>query len=185
MNDVVVFFRGWAPVGRVVVVGVAMYVALVVLLRLSGSRTLSTMNAFDFIVTVALGAVFGRALTATSVALLEAVVAFVLLIALQYAVASAQRRWPRINDVVTNPPALLYFRGRFLEDAMRRSRISHDAVYAAVRKHDLGSLRDVDAVVLESSGELSVIVDIGDAGAFRGQVGQQVERHTRSPDAGP
>lgn len=185
MSDVVLFFDGWPPVGRVVVVGVAMYVALVVLLRLSGSRTLSTMNAFDFIVTVAIGSVFGRALTAKSVALLEAVVAFVLLIVLQYAVAWAQQRWPHTNDVVTNPPTLLYFRGHFLEDAMRRSRISRDSVDAAVRKHDLGSLRDVDAIVLESSGELSVIVDIGDADAFRGQVAQQVERHGGAPDPAP
>lgn len=185
MSEVVVFFDGWMPVGRVVVVGVAMYVALVVLLRLSGSRTLSTMNAFDFIVTVAIGSVFGRALTAKGVALVEALVAFVLLIVLQYAVAWAQQRWPHINDVVTNPPRLLYFRGRFLEDELRRSRVSRDSMDAAVRKHDLGSLREVDAIVLESSGELSVIVDLGDADAFRGQVAQQAERHGGVAEPGP
>ena len=40
---------------RVVIVGTLPYVALVALLCTSGNRTLSTMNAFDFVVTVALG----------------------------------------------------------------------------------------------------------------------------------
>jgi hypothetical protein len=83
MTDVTFFFSGWEPLVRIVIVGIAMYVALVVFLRISRSRTLSSMNAFDFIVTVAIGSAFGRALTAKAVALAETVVAFGLLVALQ------------------------------------------------------------------------------------------------------
>ncbi len=49
------FYHGHEPIIRVLVVGVLAYIALVFLLRISGSRTLSKMNAFDFIVTIALG----------------------------------------------------------------------------------------------------------------------------------
>lgn len=182
MKDVVYFFAGWEPLGRIVVVGTAMYVMLVVLLRLSGSRTLSSMNAFDFIVTVAIGSVFGRALTARGVALAEAVVAFLLLVALQYAVAWLQTRWPRFGGAVTNPPVLLYYRGRFLRDAMRRQRVTEAELRAAVRKKRLGTLEEVEAVVLESSGAFSVIRTVGDGSALgaqvRGQIEAQSERGT-------
>jgi len=40
MTDVTFFVSGWNPLVRIVVVGVAMYVALVFFLRISGSRTL-------------------------------------------------------------------------------------------------------------------------------------------------
>ena len=172
MSDLAFFFSGWAPVGRILVVGASMYLALVVLLRISGSRSLATMNAFDLIVTVAIGSSFGRALTAKSVALLEAVAAFVLLLLLQFVVAWSQARWPRLEAVVTNPPTLLFFRGRFLDGPMRRCRISRDSVRATVRKQQVGSLDQVDAVVLESSGELSVIVDLGDASSLADIAGQ-------------
>jgi len=151
------FFGGWQPLVRILVVGVSMYVSLVVFLRLSGSRTLSTMNAFDFIVTVAIGSAFGRALTAKAVSLAEAVVAFALLVSLQYVVTRLQVRWSIVGRVVTNPPRLLYFRGEFLQDALRTERVTESEVRTAARKNDFGSLSEVEAVVLESSGEFSVV----------------------------
>ncbi|RMD68975.1 MAG: DUF421 domain-containing protein, partial [Cyanobacteria bacterium J149] len=48
------FFETWSGLGRVLIVGVLAYAGLIVLLRFSGKRTLSKMNAFDLIVTVAL-----------------------------------------------------------------------------------------------------------------------------------
>ncbi|CAN5815308.1 hypothetical protein BH23GEM7_BH23GEM7_39940 [soil metagenome] len=80
MEPVTFFFGGWEPMLRIVVVGTLGYIALLLLLRLAGKRTLAQMNAFDFVVTVAIGASFGRILTARSVALAEAVAAFTLLV---------------------------------------------------------------------------------------------------------
>jgi len=49
------FFSDWQTLGRTLVIGVLAYVMLIVLLRVCGKRTLSKMNAFDFVVTVAMG----------------------------------------------------------------------------------------------------------------------------------
>jgi uncharacterized membrane protein YcaP (DUF421 family) len=160
------FFKSWRPLFRILVVGVGMYVTLLVFLRLSGSRTLSTMNAFDFIVTVAIGSVFGRALTAKAVPLAEAIAAFALLVALQYTVTWLQVRWPVFGRVVTNPPKLLYFRGEFLRDEMRKERVPEAELQTVVRKADHGSLEEVEAVVLESSGEFSVVPSVENPEAF-------------------
>jgi uncharacterized membrane protein YcaP (DUF421 family) len=73
------FFDSWFGLLRVVVVGTLAYVALVVLLRASGKRTLAKLNAFDLIVTVALGSTLATVLLSKSVALLEGLVAFILL----------------------------------------------------------------------------------------------------------
>lgn len=174
-----IFFRSWGPIVRLVVVGVVMYVALVTFLRISGSRTLSTMSAFDFIITVAIGSVFGRALTATRVRLAEAVAAFALLITLQYAVTRLKVRWPFLGRVVTNPPVLLYFRGEFLRDAMRRERVTKSELETAARKNDFSTLAEVEAIVLESSGEFSVMESIGDEAAFGEELDEDLELHDR------
>ena len=178
MSDVVYLFGGWAPIGRILVVGTVTYVALVAILRISGSRSLASMNAFDFIVSVAIGAVFGRTLTAKDVALAEATTALALLVALQYAVASLQTRWAFFMGIVTSPPTLLYFRGKFLRDALRRQRVTEAEVKAAVRKQQLGSMDAVEAVVLESSGEFSVIQSLGDGSALGETIEEQVRRRT-------
>ena len=78
------FFDSWLGLLRVGVVGSLAYLALVLLLRVSGKRTLSKMNAFDFVVTVALGSTLATVLLSKDVALAEGVVAFTLLIGAQY-----------------------------------------------------------------------------------------------------
>ena len=157
MSDVTFFFGGWPPILRIVVVGTLAYAALILLLRIAGKRTLAQMNAFDFIITVALGASFGRILTARNVALVEAVTAFALLITLQYVVARLHLRWPAFARAITAPPALLFYRGEILHDALRRQRVTEAEVETAVREHGLGTMDQVEAVVLESNGKFSVI----------------------------
>jgi len=168
------YFVGWEPLIRIVVVGTVMYITLVVFLRLSRSRTLSSMNGFDFIITVAIGSAFGRALTAKTVALAEAVVAFGLLIALQYLVTWIQVRWPFFGQAVTNPPALLYFRGEFIDQSMRRQRVRKSELESAVRKKKFGSLDEIEAIVLESSGDFSVIESVDDASVLGENLDEQL-----------
>jgi uncharacterized membrane protein YcaP (DUF421 family) len=175
MTAVNFYFSGWEPVVRVLIVGIAMYVALVVFLRVSRSRTLSSMNAFDFVVTVAIGSAFGRALTAKSVALSEALAAFGLLVGLQYAVTWIQIRWPYFQRIVTNPPTLLYFRGEFVDEEMQRQRVTESELQSAVRKQQFGSLSEVEAVVLESSGEFSVIPSVEDGSGFGETMGRRLD----------
>jgi uncharacterized membrane protein YcaP (DUF421 family) len=185
MNEVVYFFGGWDPVLRIVVLGVLMYGALVLIFRVSGSRTLASMSAFDFIVTVAIGAVFGRTLTAQGVALVESLTALGLLVALQFVVTTLQTRWSPFQRVITNPPSLLYFRGVFLRDALRRQRVTEDEILGAVRKKQLGSMDEVEAVVLEPSGEFSIIRSVGNGSALGRRIREQIEEETDGDVPGP
>lgn len=166
MRDVTYFFSTAEPLLRLLVVGTLLYLGLVVLLRASGGRSLSQMTAYDFIVNVAIGAVLGRSLTAHGVSLAEGVLALALLLALQYVLARAQTRSRRLSRIVSNSPALLYRDGSFHDDVLDRHRLTEDDVRAAARKEGFGSMRQVDAVVLEANGGLSVVSDLGDGSAL-------------------
>jgi len=151
------FFDSWFDLFRVLVVGTIAYAMLVLLLRVSGKRTLAKLNAFDLIVTVALGSTLATVLLSKSVALLEGLVAFVLLAGLQYLVAWLSVRSPRFSDFVKSEPTLLLHRGRFLEGAMRAQRVTRAEVLAALRSSGAVEPEKVAAVVLETDGSLSVI----------------------------
>ncbi len=150
------FYNGWFPLLRVLVVGVCAYVALVCLLRVSGKRTLSKLNAFDLVVTVALGSTLATVLLSKDVALAEGALAFVLLIGLQFAVAWLSARSPAVGRLVKSDPTLLFYRGEFLRDAMRRERVTEGEVLAAVREQGVAAVEHVEAVVLETAGTMSV-----------------------------
>ena len=88
-----VLFDGWAGICRVLLVAPLAYVALVILLRVSGKRTLSKFNAFDLVVTVALGSTLATILLSKDVPLMDGVAALALLIVLQYGVSWLSVRW--------------------------------------------------------------------------------------------
>jgi uncharacterized membrane protein YcaP (DUF421 family) len=152
-------FDSWAGLGRVLLVGTLGYVALVLLLRASGKRTLTKLNAFDLVVTVALGSTLATVLLSKSVALAEGVLALGLLIFLQYALTWLSVRSPRFQGLIKAEPTLVLRDGRFLEGAMRAERITREEILAALRASGAGSLSGVAAVVLETDGTLSVIPD--------------------------
>jgi uncharacterized membrane protein YcaP (DUF421 family) len=141
----------------VAVVGTSAYFALVILLRATGKRTLSKMNAFDLVVTVALGSILGATILNDSVSLSEGILAAVLLCTLQFAVTYVSVRWKSFATLVKAEPALLFFDEQWLPAAMKRERVTQDEVLAAVRTQGLGDLSQVRAVVLESDGSISVV----------------------------
>ncbi|WP_428532597.1 DUF421 domain-containing protein [Pseudorhodoplanes sp.] len=151
------FFESWFSLLRIVVVGTAAYAALVVFIHIFGKRTLSKMNAFDFVVTVALGSTLATVLLSKDVVLVEGLLALVLLCSLQFVVAYLSVRSRRIESMVKSEPALLLYRGQFLNEAMRRERITQREVLAALRSCGVGDVSLAEAAVLESDGSVSVI----------------------------
>ncbi len=150
-------FDGWRDLAHVGVVGFFSYVALVAFLRVSGKRTLSKMNAFDFVVTVALGSTLSSAVLSKDVSLAECVLAFALLIGLQYLVSWSTLRFATLRRLLRADPTLLLYEGRLIDAALRAHRVTDDDVRAAVRGAGIADLQDVLAVVLETDGSLSVV----------------------------
>ena len=98
------FLHSWLDLWRTLSVGVLAYLALIILLRISGKRTLSKLNAFDLVVTVALGSTLATILLSKDVALAEGVLAFAVLIALQFSITWLSVRSKTISRLVKAEP---------------------------------------------------------------------------------
>ena len=151
------FFDGWAGPLRILVVGLAAYIGLIVLLRATGKRTLSKMNAFDLIVTVALGSTLATVLLDDALPLADGLSALALLVMLQYLITWASVRSPMIRGLVKSEPTLLVRDGHHLPVAMRRARVTMDEVDAALRQQGIAEISQVRMVMLETDGSLSVV----------------------------
>ncbi len=151
------FFDDLPGLLRVLVVGTLAYAWLVLVLRVSGTRTLAQLNAFDFIVTVALGSTLATVLLSRDVALAEGALALVLLVVLQLVVAWASTHSPALRGAVRSGPTLLLRDGEVLHDALAHQRLTEESLRQVVRSSGLGGLELVAAVVLETNGTMSVI----------------------------
>lgn len=156
MNWKDMLFHDWEGIIRTIVVGTLAYVTLVLFLRISGKRTLAKLNAFDLVVTVALGSTLAAVLLQKSVPLAEGAVALALLIFLQFLVAFVSVRSTSFAKLIRSEPTLLARNGAFCHGSMRQSRITEDEALSAARSSGGRAIADVETLILESDGTISV-----------------------------
>ncbi|MCH8570457.1 DUF421 domain-containing protein [Nesterenkonia sp. AY15] len=157
--DMTQFWDGWDPIIHTVITLTAGYLALLIILRLSGPRTMASMTPLDFIVAVTIGSAFGRTLTAVDVPLSQAILTVLLLVLLQWLMAWMRGRSPKMRRILDAPPVLIYYQGKFQRKALRKHQLVEDDIHTAVRSSSRGSLKEVSAVILEQNGGLVVIGD--------------------------
>jgi uncharacterized membrane protein YcaP (DUF421 family) len=150
------WFDSGFDLARILVVGLAAYAVLVAVPRLTGKRTLSKLNAFDLVVTVALGSTLATSFLSSEISAAEGALGLIMLVVLRYVVTWTSIRVPRVASLVKSEPTLVYHDG-FLEPALRRQRVTADEVRQAARAQGHADLDDVTAVVLETDGSFSIL----------------------------
>lgn len=131
---------------------------VVICVRVIGLRAFSKMTSFDFVTTVAIGSLLAGCVQATSwSALLQALIAIAALLGIQYAVSRTRTERDDFEGVIDNTPTLLMRDGKFHEAALRRTRTTRSDIIAKLRAANVLRLGDVRAVVLEATGDISVL----------------------------
>lgn len=152
-----VLFGDVESILRILLATPFLYVVIVLFTRISGKRTTSQMNNFDWIVTVAIGSVFASGILSKEVSVADMVLAVGLLLGFQYLFTWVSIRSEKFENLVKATPRLLVYRGKFLDTALRKERVTKREVMAAVRENGIPNLFMVEAVVLETDASLSVI----------------------------
>ncbi len=150
-------FDSWNSILRTTVLGILAYITLVLMLRASGKRTLSKMNAFDFVVTIALGSTLASVLLSKDSSLAQGAAAFGVLILLQFIVTWLSVRSTWVRKVIVGEPQILFYRGQYFERALRSSRVTREEVFASIRASGHSDLSLVHAVVIETDASFSVL----------------------------
>lgn len=145
----------WDRLALVAIAAVAAYAAVIAFTRLAGVRSLAKMSSFDFAATVAVGSTLSSTLLG-SVPTTAGLLGLALLFGLQYAVATA-RRHGLLGGLVDNEPILLMARGEILMENLAHVRMSTSELWSALRKAGIHRREHVLAVVLETTGDVSVL----------------------------
>jgi len=152
-----IFFNSWENFFRVFITLIIAYPGLIILLRLAGKRSLAKMNMFDFIITVAFGSTFASLVLSKEVTLMDGILAFGLLLTAQYLITYISLKSETFQELIKSDPTLLFRDGEFLEDDMRKVRVTEQEILAEIRLAGIACLEDVYAVVMETNGEISVL----------------------------
>ncbi len=158
---------------------VALYVLLILYTRLVGLRSFSKMSAFDFAITIAIGSILASVTLWQKPTLLEGAVALGVLFGLQFVVGNLRKRLPGVTALVDNAPLLLMDGPEVLPDNLRRANMTEADLRAKLREANVTRLEQVRAVVMESTGDVSVLHASPDAPAVDDALLEDVQGHPR------
>lgn len=151
------FFDSWSDIRNILVTGILFYPLLILVLRISGKRTLAQMNAFDMVITMAIGSILASTVLSGSTPLLNGLTALVLLVALQYLVALGSVHSKAFRNLIKAEPTLLFYEGRMIDSALKKERVLEEEVRAAIRAGGHNETSDVKAVILETDGSFTIL----------------------------
>ena len=152
-----IFYNNFETVYSTAIKGILIYIFLIIALRITGKRSLSKLNIFDFIITIAIGSVFASVLTSKDVKLAQGTTAIIVLLGGQYIISKWAFKSDKFEQKIKSDPALLYYDDHFLYKTMKHERVTEREILQAVRSNDISSLDKVEAVILETQGSISVI----------------------------
>lgn len=131
---------------------------VMLLIRAVGLRSLSKMTNFDFVMTVALGSVLASAVTADNWTVFgQTLFAMAGLFLVQWLIARTRKDSDIFEHVIQNEPVFLMRDGKFCEDALQSTRVARSDVMAKLREANALDLSRVRAVILETTGDVSVL----------------------------
>lgn len=142
--------------GWVALKALLMFSVTVLGLRLAERRTLAQLGAFDFAVAVAVGALIARTATSSTTSFLTGAVGLVTLLVAHRIVTETRRRgWT--GRVVDAPPRVLIAHGRLQPAELARAGLTPDDVFALLREHGAQNLDDVQFLLYETRGAVTLV----------------------------
>lgn len=115
------------------------------------------MSGFDFAVTVAIGSVVASTVLSKDPSLVQAVFALIVLFAIQMSLAWARKRSASIEELISNAPRLIMANGQMIPDQMRRAKVTEKDLYAKLREANVLNFSQIEAVIAETTGDISVL----------------------------
>ncbi|WP_201580936.1 DUF421 domain-containing protein [Psychrobacter glacincola] len=152
-----IFFDNIDKLGRIVLTTVMVYVLIVLVTKISGKRSTSQLNNFDWIVTVMIGSLGASTILLKDIPFVEGVSSILVLYLLQFLVTKYASISPQFSSFILSEPRIVFYQGQFLPDAMRAERLTRQEIECAMRSEGVHRFDDVEAIVFESDAKLTII----------------------------
>lgn len=141
-----------------VVRGAVIYLVLLVIVRLSGRRTLAQMTPFDLVLILIIAETTQQGLLGDDFSLVNALILIVTLFSVDIALSLVKDRFPRISLLLDGAPTILVSRGKPDHRALKRARVGLEDVLAAARTQEgLARLEQIKYAVLETDGAIGIV----------------------------
>ncbi|EKT4467693.1 DUF421 domain-containing protein [Pseudomonas putida] len=136
----------------------AMYLALMLLFRIAGRRSLGDLTTFDFVLLMIIGEATQQALLGEDFSFVNAMLVIATLIVLDVGLSLAKLKSRRLARVLDGHATLVVEHGRFLHGRMRKARLTEDDILESARdSQGVETVEQIRYAIVERNGKISII----------------------------
>lgn len=150
-------FQLSAPWWVFVLRAVAIYIMVMVLIRISGKRAVGQFTPFDLVLLILIGNAVQNGINGGDNSLTGAAIMATALIVLNYGVALVTARNRRIERLVEGVPVVLARDGEIFHRVLRQQLVSPADFHKAMRQHNMVDVEDIALALLETNGSISMV----------------------------
>lgn len=151
------FYDSWSTLTIVFFSVLLIFSIIILITRISGLRTFAKMSAFDFASTIAIGSILASVVMNTGQSIVKGTIALGTIIAFQTLFSYMKRKSNKLSALLTNSPMLIMDGDRILYENLAKTNVSEEDLIAKLRESNVRHFGEVLAVVLESTGDVSVL----------------------------
>ncbi|PAU58551.1 DUF421 domain-containing protein [Pseudomonas sp. PICF141] len=141
-----------------VVRAVVMYLALMVLFKIAGRRSLAELTTFDFVLLMIIGEATQQALVGNDFSLTNSMLVIITLIALDVGLSLLKQRSQWVQRLIDGGPTIIVENGKILHQRLRNARlVEADIMEAARSSQGIETLEQIKFAIIERNGKISVI----------------------------
>lgn len=156
------FIDGLDMLPEVIIAAVGIYILILAYTRIFGLKSFSKMSGFDFLNTLAIGNLLAMSIATAKPAPLLGAIIIGLLYFFNYLITLARFKSETIEETLDNSPIFLMRDGAILHDNLEKVKITEDELRGKLREANAFKLAHVKAVILETTGDVSVMHHEGD-----------------------
>ena len=150
------FFESWDNLAVVALQAGLAYLVILALTRLAGLRSTSKMSSTDFFITLSIGSIFATAILSTTIAMAECIVALAVMFVIKVGI-SRLKVFDLLQHVLDNDPVIVMVGTTMLHDQMKPRAVTKQDICSKLREANVTHPNQILAVVLETTGDISVI----------------------------
>jgi uncharacterized membrane protein YcaP (DUF421 family) len=141
-----------------VIRALCVYAFLLIVLRISGKRTLSNMTPFDFVLVLILSETVQQAMIDDDNSMTNAVLLVTTLIGVDVLLSLLKGRFPALERLIDSTPVVVMQDGELKRERMKGERVGEDDILSAARQQEgVGRLDEIDYAVVEQNGDITII----------------------------
>jgi uncharacterized membrane protein YcaP (DUF421 family) len=152
----------------------AIYVFIILFLRLFGKKELAQLSVFDLVFVLLISNSVQNAMVGDNTTLWGGLTAAGTLFILNYGIKYLLYYFPKLGNIVQGKELLLVYKGKVKNDNLRKARITIEELEEAMREHGVSEIRKVDMAMLEVDGNISILSD-----EFKKRSIHTISRHRR------